>query len=333
MHSLDNSRDYSIDWLKTIGTLCLFLAHVDAPFWIKEARGFDVPLMVFLSGMLAGGSFSRASSSGEYIKRRINRLVVPTWIFLVFFYICMAVVNQLPNYLTIIKSFLFQRDGGIAGYTWIILVYIYCSCLIPVLVGYLNNKKISLLLLTIIMIGYELLCSFTHLAQIRILYYTFFTIVPYGTILFIAMNFKKQTKRGRALLAISALAFHTIYAIVLKLKWGYYVPLGEYKYPARFYYISYAIPIIVVLYMFFRQDFFRKKNYAVIEFVSRHSLWIYLWHIFVLAILNFVLKIQNWVICYALLVGLSVGITFMQNTLVSRIERKHEYAWLNYFIG
>ena len=48
-------RKNSIDYLKVVGLICLVIAHIDAPEVIKEIRGFDVPLMVFISGILGGG--------------------------------------------------------------------------------------------------------------------------------------------------------------------------------------------------------------------------------------------------------------------------------------
>ncbi len=325
-------RDYSLDWLKTIGTLCLFLAHVEAPFWIKEIRGFDVPLMVFLSGLLATDSLSRASSNGAYIWKRVRRLVIPTWIFLVFFYICMTIAGQLPDLETIAKSFLFQRDGGIAGYTWIIWVYIICGILTPFLVK-ASKSKYSWIVILGLICGYELLCSFTQLSRVRILYYTVFTVIPYGLFLFLAISYNRITRKQKAAIALGFLVFHTIYAIALNAVYGQYISLGDYKYPARIYYFSYAIPITIGLLELFRGKWLMKKPPALVDFISRHSLWIYLWHIMVLAVLNYVLKIQNWVICYVLLVFLSISITYLQLCLVRILQKKHSYGWLSYFMG
>ena len=332
---MDNTkmqRDYSLDWLKTIGTLCLFLAHVEAPFWIKEIRGFDVSLMVFISGLLVEGSLSRASSGRVYILKRIKRLVIPTWIFLILFYICMALVRQLPDIITIIKSFLFQRDGGIAGYTWIIWVYILCGTLTPFIVN-ISKKRSSWVVVIVLSFGYEILCSFTHLDQIRILYYTIFTAIPYGLFLYIAIRYERHTTKKKVVIALGFLVFHILYAIILNVKCGHYVSIGDYKYPARIYYFSYAIPVIIVLLGLFRQAFFMKKPVAIIEFISKHSLWIYLWHVFVLAVLNYILQINNWLVCYILLVSASIGITYLQICTVQMIQRKHNYPWLGYFIG
>ena len=325
-------RDASIDWLKTIGTLCLFLAHVEAPFWVKEIRGFDVPLMIFVSGLLAAGSYSRSSSDGQYIFKRINRLIIPTWIFLCFFYLCMFCVGKLPDYATIIKSFLFQRDGGIAGYTWIIWVYIICAILTPMLIK-LNINSFSICTIVIIWITYEIMIEFSNLESIRILYYTFFTIIPFGILLLCSIKLRAENKTKLTLTYIILFISHCAYALVLFFLKSKYVSINEYKYPARFYYLSYGLSVAIILLCIFRTKCFEKKRIFIIEFVSKHSLWIYLWHIFIISILKYVMTIDNWIINYLVLVISSIGITYIQDVIVKSIQRKRDFMFLQYFVG
>lgn len=44
-------RDSSVDYLRVVGLLLIILAHVHAPKIVHQIRTFDVPLMVFTSGM------------------------------------------------------------------------------------------------------------------------------------------------------------------------------------------------------------------------------------------------------------------------------------------
>ena len=278
------TRDNSIDWLKTIGTLCLFLAHVDAPFVIKEIRGFDVPLMVFISGVLASSSLTRVKSSTTYVIKRIKRLIIPTYVFLLFFYLCMALVGQLPDKMTILKSFFFQRDGGIAGYTWIIWIYIICGCLTPFLSHLSNNFRIIIITVCVVL-AYELLAEFSEFSDIRILYYTVFTIIPYGVFLLFSIKYEELPQSSTLFIVIFSILFHIIYSVALFLKTGNYISINAYKYPARIYYYSYAVPIIISLLKLFRCKYFSSFKCHIVVFISSHSLWIYLWHIFVLALL------------------------------------------------
>ena len=133
---MENKERIRLDYLdivKFIAVICLFLAHVNTPKILMEIRGFDVIAMVVLSSILAKSSLKRSSSSKNFIKKRIKRLVIPTWIFLIFMYFCMFIIGKLPTFWDIFKSFFFQRDCGIVGYVWIIWIYILCAFMIPLI--------------------------------------------------------------------------------------------------------------------------------------------------------------------------------------------------------
>ena len=74
-------RNYNIDILKTIGLFGIILAHVCTNQIIMQLRGFDVTMLVLLSGYLSVQSLKKIKYI-EYVKKRFNRLILPTWIFL-----------------------------------------------------------------------------------------------------------------------------------------------------------------------------------------------------------------------------------------------------------
>ena len=59
---MHEARNPYIDFLRGFGLLLLVVAHTYSPEWLFQIRTFDVPLMVFVSGMcykpLRGGVFS-----------------------------------------------------------------------------------------------------------------------------------------------------------------------------------------------------------------------------------------------------------------------------------
>lgn len=62
-------RNTYIDFLRFIGLTLIILAHVKAPVWITELRCFDVPLMVFVSGIsfkFLGGVFYAQNKTYMY---------------------------------------------------------------------------------------------------------------------------------------------------------------------------------------------------------------------------------------------------------------------------
>lgn len=79
------NRDQNMDLLRFIGMLLLILAHVFPSSRIYELRLFDVPLMLFVSGLV----FARknADFSWNYLWHRCKRLVLPVWIFFAAYFI------------------------------------------------------------------------------------------------------------------------------------------------------------------------------------------------------------------------------------------------------
>lgn len=74
------SRDNKIDFIKFIGLSLIILAHVHPPFVLFQIRCFDVPLMLFASGLAFSGK-----SIDNYIKfvlPRTKRLICPLYVFL-----------------------------------------------------------------------------------------------------------------------------------------------------------------------------------------------------------------------------------------------------------
>ena len=121
-------RDKSIDVLRTIALIGIFFAHVQSPGWLLQLRSFDVPMM----SLLMGASFYLSNHNkevkyGDYVKKRIKRLVYPTWIFLTIFFALIIAVSivlgrEYPFSIgKIIRSYLLL-DG--IGYVWIVGVFL-----------------------------------------------------------------------------------------------------------------------------------------------------------------------------------------------------------------
>ena len=255
-------RECFIDYLKTFGLFCLFLAHVGAPSLIHELRGFDVPFLVFISGYLAVPSLSRKSSSSAYLMKRILRLAVPAWIFLCVFYLCMVLVGVTPPIEEVIRSFLFQRNSGLAGGVWIIWVYIACAIISKAYA----SRRFYIVLIGVI-IAYELLLTFTPLAANSLFYYTLFTFVPYGCVLALGMRFRQMPNWERWAVAIAATIVHLGFVACHYSAYGAYPVLDACKYPPSLYYLTYSIPVSILLMSLFQRCSIFKASNQTIEFI------------------------------------------------------------------
>ena len=329
---LTKVRLYHIDRLKVLGLMLVILAHVDLPIWLAQIRSFDVPLLVFVSAYLARKSYKNCNICGYY-RKRFFRLAVPAWIFAIVFWIVQSVVLTPPTLVDVLKGITFQRDTNMLGMLWVIWVYIVCALLIPI-ISRLNLKaKIQLAMLLFLFI-YQVLCSCTDLAENRILYCSLFTIIPYGFITYLGFFYRDmKTKNKSVLVACSLIVFGIITAILWH-KDGVAFPITDYKYPAQIYFLSYAIPIIVVLFETLPK-FDRYNPSRLVQFISKSSLWIYLWHILVLyAVKLFIEDPAFWWLHYIIVIFVSVIITWIQNKTVEHLlSRYNKLKFLTIFKG
>ena len=94
-----NKREPSIDILRFIGLSLLILAHVDSPFIIHQIRMFDVPMMVFISGLSYGGK--DIDDIGKFYLNRIKRLLIPVWTFIPIYLAPLAILQATGVYVPV----------------------------------------------------------------------------------------------------------------------------------------------------------------------------------------------------------------------------------------
>ena len=106
------ARDISIDILRCIALIGIVVIHCEPEsLWLRQIRNFDVPLMVFLSGVSYTLSIKDENTliDGGYLKyviKRFKRLILPTWIFLGIYSILFTIVtHKWIDYQFVLRSF------------------------------------------------------------------------------------------------------------------------------------------------------------------------------------------------------------------------------------
>lgn len=338
MKTNNQHRESYIDFIKFIGSILLILAHVRAPNYIIQLRDFDVVLMVLISGYLGKKSLDRNVNSSfryyEYVFKRFKRLVLPTWFFLIFIFGVLLIIGVPLDFQIILKAFLFQRDSSIVGYVWVIWVYFACSIMLPILYKY--NSKCFLIFGIIIYLVYEYLTYQNFLVESRVIYYTLFTFIPYGFITLMGMNYENFSKKNRVIIIISSLITWLVLSIYYFYQHGDFQLTNLYKYPIETYYLSYGIGISFVLFEIFRNKNLKIYYNRVVVFVSKSSLWVYLWHIFYINIFTYVLTIEHWTLLFICVLFMSIFTTFCQNIIVNKLDKltkTNMTGYLNIFRG
>ncbi|EKH6432558.1 hypothetical protein O8Q81_000289 [Klebsiella oxytoca] len=131
------NRNVVVDLMRFLGIALIILAHVEPPNIIFQARTFDVPMMVFVSGMAYYCSGKSQVNLVHYAISRFKRLVLPVWIFFIFFFSIIFIfkITQFQNLLTfksIVSTFMLSGFS----YVWIIKIFFISGSLISVISVY-----------------------------------------------------------------------------------------------------------------------------------------------------------------------------------------------------
>lgn len=346
--TLDKERDIRFDILKTIGLVCIIIAHVRPENNILfDIRLFDVPLMVITSGTLYYYSANNKKISFlNYLQKRLPRLIVPVWLFLTFFFISaylifLLLVKPYPfSYSRIIETFLLLK--GI-GYVWIIRVFILVAIFAnPLLNLYklCKSENRFLALLFFIYLGYErLFIEIKHLNLpstiiTQLIDDYLFYLIPYGCLFGLGIVLPKLRFKNILFISGFFLGIFLLLATFYYRSLGHFISIQDFKYPARIYFVSYGI--FMSLFAFSGVDLICCKynlsnnNHVLLRgivFVSSSSLWIYLWHIFFVyywqTLVVYLPKFaSHFMIAFSVITLGAIAVTYLQKEIISRIITK-----------
>lgn len=333
-------RDLRVDLLKTLGILCIILAH-SAPneSFVFQIRNFDVPLMVMISGTLFYySSRSKELKIGSYLRTRIPRLLAPVWLFVGFFFAAALILYPMLGrpYPFTIEDFVgsLRLVGGI-DYLWIIRVFVLVAIAAPPLLKlyqHLQSEGRFLLVLLGIYTLYEGVYFLTETERVQFGFlenpvknYVFYG-VPFSCLYGLGMVLPNLDRRRLSQIALVALAVFLGMAAVSFQRFDSLISTQELKYPPTLYYLSYGVFASILLFAIVTR--FVRRNSASLQnsvwlpwitFLSESTLWIYLWHVFFL---------HYWVLLapqmfdspafgliFLGLAGLSIAATFLQKRL------------------
>lgn len=334
-------RDLSIDILRCIGLFLIILAHVSPPGAIFQLRNFDVPLMVFVSGL----SFSISSEGKKYqayLLSRVKRLVVPVWVFVTVFYLfvfCLSPVlfgkyNNFDSYLnTLFFKDSLDASSNTLGYTWIIKIFLLMAIIAPLvkkITQNLSQWNIMAVAIILLCINQYLVLAIMNNADsnaslINNVAFTYLLpCLSYGVVFMLGVNYKKCTITFKLLSVILSLIAFLVFLWSYRAEFGGIVSTQSYKYPPSGYYLSYALMMIFILSLFVK-SLAKKLNELLREvmvFVSSNSIWIYLWHIPVVEYFANTEVEYNFILKYLLACFLSMAIMYLQVWIISRLRSR-----------
>lgn len=316
---MSKKRDLWIDALRGLGLVLVILAHVRAPELISQLRIFDVPLMVFVSGLSFAG-LKTIDNPINFLFKRIKRLVIPVWSFLILFFLGTSLFMYFP-FSTIIRSFLLI-DG--IGYVWIIRVFILISIITPFLI-WLNSKikknNHFYLLWVISFIIYHLFLLIKIPGGSLILYPTIgYSLVFILGLRIKTMEVKEIFKIVRYLFYLLIIAFSIEYIVSGSIH-GFKI----FKYPPTGVYVIYGVLCSSLLWSM--NSFIHITSGRIVKLInvlSAGSMWIYLWHIPLLYLGDkFIGEDELWWLRYLFILVISTFIYIIQQHIISYINDKY----------
>lgn len=313
----------------------IIFAHVNPPNYLFQARNFDVPLMVFVSGMSffvsrhTNQNLTLNHSYLNYVWKRIKRLVIPVWIFLTFYFLFAFTFDtpiQRPDYSKILTSFSLQ--SGI-GYVWIIRVFVLIaifSPLIGALHGYSSDRK-RYIAAFIVYFFYEFLykasliypSNFDSFIITDILLF----LLPFGTVFLLGMLALNLSKHTNLCISVGFFALFFLLFLYLYRETGKITPTQNHKYPPTIYYLSYSLGVCYFLWAYADKLLGfcnRVRSIKIILFVARNSIWIYLWHIPLIELTKLPFLSKYFVVFSIAIFITWTQIYFLRTLVLPRIE-------------
>ncbi len=324
-------RNLSIDVLRALGIILIILAHVGSPLPIAQFRCFDVPLMLFVSGLTF--KHKETGNYWEFICKRAKRLVFPVWIFLsflfLFLYVCsLSGVEIMPLSLKfILDSYL--MTGGL-GYTWIILVFLLVAVCTPVLLRLArcirsNCAFCSMIMLLVVVqeVVYRLWGG-----QNAFVYRSIIANLIYGMFFMYGLRLSEtENRKDRNFLVIFAvLAMLSGLAMYMYAN-GMCIKISpEYKYPPRLYFLIWGLFMSVICWLA-SPYLTRLLGNKLILFIGQNTIWIYLWHIPLIGVAG--MLTDSWIVKFSILTIVSTTICFVQIRLLDMYVNR--YPWIRIF--
>lgn len=252
--------------------------------------------MVFISAICFKPS---KEGMDKYFWKRFKRIYKPVFIFLTFFFIVTGIISHYFhkfNYPTdwIIGSYLLLDEPSI-GYVWIMRVFLMIAIILPLLYPCFIRLNLLASILTftgLILIQDPLTYLIDSIDQpiIRLaLNQTVLYIIGYSPFVLLGVKIREWNFNEILLL----IAFAATATLIISLHNGCFDPQA-FKYPPLSLYIVYGILGCCVMWII-RPLIYRAAQWNFWIFLSKNSMWLYLWHIIpIILITPNGLRPDNW---------------------------------------
>lgn len=330
-------RDHNIDLLRFVGLSLIILAHVTTPSIVLNLRCFDVPLMVFVSGLTCYQKDIRFSWG--YLSHRFARLVFPVWIFLTVYFLMIYAAKFVGldfglTFKQVYESYLLM-DG--IGFVWIIRVLLLIALVTPGLIKInqiIKNNAIFIWLYSIALILYLLIAYYKVGMDVVLVRDWVYYAIGYGFVFLLGIRMKDLKCVDVMLFIAIIVALFIAMGVVGKYSIlgnnSVFIHVNDWKYPPTNIFLLYGLIMSILCYMvvYLKQ---RVKLNGVVNFIGCNSIWIYLWHI---PFISITARMDvAWWIRFAIVYLGAAGTYVVLYSLINWIGKRKNYKLFKYLMG
>ena len=330
MFEFIKSRDVTIDLLRFFGLSLIILAHVNPPNLLFQWRVFDVPLMLFVSGLAFSGR--KPDFSLHFFFKRVKRLVIPVYVFLTVYFSFVSIARlagidfgvRLHH---VIGSYLLM-DG--IGYVWVIRVFLIVGIFTPLLLALdhkIKHHGLFLLIVVAILLVDEMLIVNKVGLAIPFVQETVYYGIGYGLIFSLGLRFNRFSPKQKVFVfVVAALGYAGLQLVAYRV--GGVISIQAFKYPPRALFLLYGtmmsfLTVTIVKALVHNEAHSPKW----MLFIGQNTIWIYLYHIPLSPLTGMVSF--PWFVRFIVVYTASALVVYMQNLIVY----KFKFPYSTYFIG
>lgn len=305
--------------LRGTSIILMIMIHTNAYFLSQriayitlELSQFVVVFFIFCSAylfflkpfVLTGESFI------SYVKKRVVRLVIPYYVFLVFYLAFSFIANSKKVTLPYVLNNIFLI-GGI-DFNWLVLLFIELALLFPLISHFEARHPAIFYIYTFLsFVSSVVLLKYTPLPYYRFVMWLPWSLIPIFTLYFVR-NVNTKWFLTTTLI-ISSILFAAAQFFLQASKHS--LQMYNNKYPPNIYHLSYGIAFLVIFYLAAKKGLFSfSPIQKIIHFFSVNSYPIFFIHVLVIYVLTVFMKFHfTWISFFFVVTGITVAIQVVLN--------------------
>ncbi|MFO0703490.1 MAG: acyltransferase [Patescibacteria group bacterium] len=291
------TRDLTIDVLRALSIVVMMVMHVNAYYlndklslFVWSYGQWVVPAFLLCSFAVGKYEVTSVSEYMSYLKKRLNRILVPYYIWLIFYLLIIYLFKHNISLDYIIKN-IFLLGGS--DFNWLVLLFVYLTVFGPFI--YIAANKNFKWLLIIVLSGLAIsLSTFFNQKSMNVNYRIFMlpAWISITTLLLYCLRLYKERQYIHVLtITFSSLLIFLLFYFFAIARMNYRLDLYFHKYPPNIYFYVFCIWSTMLFYFVSEKiaQFVQRSSVYVekiLEYISAKSYEIFFAHIVVLYIID-----------------------------------------------